>query len=151
MDTVRLLWWGVVLVAALACEAVHAKDLVRVAIPAEDYHDPLYIDAHSIHWDGNVVQFRYVLDVPILKMAGAARRFKSNEIEAVIDCMRRTISIGDVATYSDRAATGDITSTYSATAAEQRPARIDMRRYSTNGYLYRHFCQRSNTDAEDTR
>ncbi len=54
---------------------------MRVAIPEKDFHDPLYVDAQSILWNGSVVTFTCVLDVPILGQAGEQPRFRSNGIE----------------------------------------------------------------------
>ena len=71
-----------------------------------------------------------------------APRMRSNEIEAIIDCSARTISILELITYSGRAATGDMGFGFVSTAAERRPERIDMRKGSTSGYLYRHLCKR---------
>ena len=131
-------------IALSVCCAVDAKNVVPVAIAADDFHDPLYVDADSIRWKGDVVTFKYVLDVPILGTAGTvtAPRFRSNEIEAVIDCAAQTISILEPITYSGRAATGDMGFGFVSNAEERRPERIDMRKGSTSGYLYRHLCKR---------
>jgi len=131
-------------IALSVCCAVDAKNVVPVAIAADDFHDPLYVDADSIRWKGDVVTFKYVLDVPILGTAGTvtAPRFRSNEIEAVIDCAAQTISILELITYSGRAATGDMGFGFVSNAEERRPERIDMRKGSTSGYLYRHLCKR---------
>jgi hypothetical protein len=132
-------------VALSVCCAADAKNVVPVAIPADDFHDPLYVDADSIRWKGDVVTFKYVLDVPILGSGGGtvtAPRFRSNEIEAVIDCAAQTISILELITYSGRAATGDMGFGFVSNAEERRPERIDMRKGSTSGYLYRHLCKR---------
>jgi hypothetical protein len=126
---------------ALVCGTANAKDLVRVAIPTEDFHDPLYVDSGSIRWNGGVVRFKYVLDVPILGDAAGPRRYKSNEIEVIMDCSRQTIAVQDLIAYSGVRATGDMIGGHSATQAERQPRRIDMRKGSTLGYLFRHLCK----------
>jgi hypothetical protein len=140
----RVRAWALVSAAVVFCGSgqAHAKSLVRVQIPPEDFHDPLYIDGDSIQRSGDLVRFSYVLDVPILGKVGADPAFRSNEVEAVIDCAAKTISLGDAITYSGRAATGDMIFGQVATSADKQPRRVDLRRYSTFGYLFRHVCGR---------
>lgn len=139
----RVRGWVLASLAVVSCAGAHAdtKRLVRVAIPPEDFHDPLYIDVDSIQRKGDSVSFRYVLDVPILGKEGEDPEFRSNEIEAVIDCTAKTISLGDAIVYSRRAAKGDMIFGQVATSEEKQPRRVDMRRHSTFGYLYRHVCR----------
>jgi hypothetical protein len=113
--------------------------LVQLPIPRDD-HDPLYIRQQTIKWAGSVVRFKYVLDVPILGDAGGVRRFKSNEVEGTMDCARRTFAIGTVTTYSGTAATGEAIYGYTPKPGEQPPKRIDERKGSTFGYLFRYLC-----------
>ena len=136
--------WALVSIAVVSCGwgQADAKNLVRVEIPPEDRHDPLYIDGDSIQRSGDSVRFSYVLDVPILGKAGADPAFRSNEVEAVIDCASKTISLGDAITFSGRAATGDMIFGQVATSADKQPRRVDLRRHSTFGYLFRHICGR---------
>jgi hypothetical protein len=140
----RVHGWTVLAIALAlsAGAAADSKGLVRVAMPAGDFHDPLYVRSDSIHWKGAVVSFNYVLDVPILGKSAEPPRFRSNEIEAIIDCAAQTISYISAFTWSGAAGTGEMGFGYAMTAQERRPERIDMRAGSTNGYLFRHLCKR---------
>jgi len=127
------------------CGPVIARDLVRLAVP-EQQHDPLYVDPASIRRSGAIVQFKYVLDVPILGAMSAEGRYpvkgyRSNEFDAVIDCGRQTISVESVTAYASVAAAGDITSRYSPNNSERAPRIVDLRKGSTAGYLYRYLCR----------
>lgn len=115
------------------------KQLIRMQIPRDD-HDPLYVEKNTIHWRGGIVEFRYVLDVPILGEAGGVHRFRSNEIDATIDCARRTFQVGTLTAYSGVAATGDQTGGYTPKPGESPPTPIDERKGSTTGYLFRYLC-----------
>jgi uncharacterized membrane protein YkvA (DUF1232 family) len=115
----------------------HQRELRAVAVAAD--HDPLFVDHASIERAGTQVNFRYVLNVPVaLEAPAAARRWRSNEMEAVIDCAGRTYSIGNVIAHSGPAGTGSIVGRYSSTPAERRPAPIVGA--STFDYLARHVC-----------
>ncbi len=116
-----------------------ARSLRRIVISIED-HDPLYVDTQSIRRTDSVVSLTYVLDVPILGKAGAERRFRSNQIELVVDCARKTAVIGNITAFAGVAATGNVTGRYSPTKEERVPESIDMRKGSTFGYLFRHIC-----------
>jgi hypothetical protein len=136
--------WSAVLV--MACFAVvragaAEKHLIPMQIPRDD-HDPLYIEGQTIRWQGAIVRFRYVLDVPILGEAGGVRGFRSNEIEGTIDCARRTFMVGTVTAYSGVAATGEQTGGYTPKPGEMPPSAIDERKGSTSGYLFRFLCSR---------
>src|SRR5262245_41230240 len=80
---------------SVAEAAGQARALVHLSIPMDD-HDPLYVDTKSIRWTGAIVHFKYVLDVPILGEAGGKPRFRSNEVEGDIDCVRRTFTVDTV-------------------------------------------------------
>ncbi len=97
-----LAWLGVGVAVA------QTGKLERLPIPRADL-DPLYIDTRTVKWTGSVVEFRYVLDVPILGTTtdGGGPRFRSNEVEATLDCVRRTIKLGTVTAYSGVARTGE--------------------------------------------
>ena len=89
--------------------------------------------------------FNYVLDVPVFGSAArsgqlSVREFRSNEVEAAIDCTRGTISILKVIAYSGSAASGAVVGGHQPTYAESAPTRIDTRAGSTHGYLYRILC-----------
>jgi hypothetical protein len=137
---VLLAWLGVGIAVA------QTGKLERLSIPRAD-HDPLYIDTRTVKWSGSVVEFRYVLDVPILGTTtdGGGPRFRSNEIEATLDCVRRTVKIGTVTGYSGVARTGEATGGYTPKPGESPPRLIGERKGNTMGYLFRYFC----TDKSD--
>ena len=112
------------------------RPLVRVSAPN---HDPLFIDTSSIRRSGSKVTFNYVLDV----LAVAEGRvtpggWKSNEIEATVDCVQNTFSTGRLIAYAGPRATGAVTGGYTPTAAEQRPEKIVAK--STFAYLAADVC-----------
>ena len=131
-------------VLTLACLVVGStaafaepRELRPVATAPE--HDPLFIDEASIKRSGPSVTFRYVLNVPVaFEAPAAARRWRSNEMGAVIDCRGRTYVIDNVVAHSGPAATGTIVGRHSATPAERTPAPIVPT--STFDYLARHVC-----------
>lgn len=130
-------------VLSLACliigstGAAEPRHLRAVATAPE--HDPLFIDEASIKRSGPSVTFRYVLNVPVAFEAPAAtRRWRSNEMGAVIDCRGRTYVIDDVVAHSGPSATGNVVGRHSATPAERTPAPIVPS--STFDYLARHVC-----------
>ena len=127
--------------------AGQARPLVRLSIPRDD-HDPLYIDSQSIRWNGAIVHFKYVLDVPILGEAGGERRFRSNEVEGTIDCARRSFSVGTVTAHSGVAATGDATGGHTPKPGEGQTLVVDERKGSTGGYLFRYLCTRQSDGAK---
>jgi len=112
------------------------------AVATAPEHDPLFIDESSIKRSGSIVTFRYVLNVPVAFEAPAAtRRWRSNEMGAVIDCRARTYVINDVVAHSGPGATGNIVGRHSATPAERAPAPIVAT--STFDYLARQVCSAS--------
>lgn len=113
------------------------RQLTRINAPD---HDPLFVDASSISRSGKTVRFNYVLDV----LAAAERRspspgWKSNEIEATIDCPKNTVSYGRVTAYAGPRASGDVTGSYSPTEAERRPETIVPG--ATSAYLASFVCK----------
>lgn len=103
-------------------------------------HDPLYLDRATVRRAGPRVTFSYVLDVPAaLDGAGRARRWRSNEVEATIDCAARTYSLLKFVTYAGPARTGNRTGGRTMTAQDRRPAPIV--RTSTWDHLARVLCQ----------
>lgn len=116
-----------------------ARNLKKLPIPGDD-HDPLYVDAASIVKKDGIVHFKYVLDVPVFGEAYAVRRYRSNEMEATVDCDRQMFSASGVTAYAGVAATGNVTGIYLSSKEERTPVRIDMRKGSTTGYLARFLC-----------
>jgi hypothetical protein len=124
---------------ATASGAAFAQPRQLRAVATAPEHDPLFVDEASVRRSGPKVAFRYVLNVPVaLEAPAATRRWRSNEMKAVIDCASRTYVIGDVVAHSGPGATGNIVGRYSATAAEREPAPIV--RASTFDYLARYLC-----------
>ena len=130
--------------AAIACllvasAAVHADGRDLRPVPTAPIHDPLYIDPASVRRSGAQVSFRYILDVPVAYEAPTtSRRWKSNEMDAVIDCDRRTYSIGNILAHSGPRGTGRVVGRYSSTAEERKPAPIVAG--GTFDYLARDLC-----------
>jgi hypothetical protein len=115
------------------------KSLVPVNAPE---HDPLFIDAATVHRRGASVSFSYVLNV----FAAAEGRtvpggWKSNEVAATIDCAQNTIASTKLIAYIGPKATGPVTGTYTFTAQEQKPERIVPK--STTAYLAAHLCAKN--------
>jgi hypothetical protein len=109
----------------VASAAVQADGRDLRPVPTAPIHDPLYIDPASVRRSSAQVSFRYVLDVPVAyESPTTSRRWKSNEMDAVIDCERRTYSIGNVVAHSGPQGTGRVVGRYSSTADERRPAPI---------------------------
>ena len=131
-----LAWLGVGVAVA------QTGKLERLPIPRADL-EPLYIDTRTVKWTGSVVEFRYVLDVPILGTTtdGGGPRFRSNEVEATLDCVRRTIQLGTVTAYSGVARTGEATGGYTPKPGESPPQPVGQRKAA--GYLFRYFCTRT--------
>lgn len=114
-----------------------SRQLRAVAVAPE--HDPLFIDDASVRRSGTEVSLRYVLNVPVaLEAPAATRRWRSNEMEAVIDCASRTYSIGNVTAHAGPGRTGNVVGRYSSTMEERKPAPIV--RASTFDYLARDLC-----------
>ena len=109
-------------------------------VPVGEDHDPLYVDPATVSRSGSQVSFKYVLDVPAALEGTAPRRWRSNEMTAVIDCAANSFSVGYVEAYTGPRATGDVTGRYSSSAAERKPAPIVAG--GTFAYLARHLCPR---------
>lgn len=136
---VRGVGFSLICAALLLPAPVSARQMVRISIPSAD-HDPLYVDAQSIRRAASLVHFRYVLDVPVFGEAHSVKRFRSNAMDATIDCARQTGSIARVTEYSERAGAGNMRRQASLKPDERAPFPIDMRAGSTFGYLFRHLC-----------
>jgi hypothetical protein len=114
-----------------------ARDLQPV--PAGSIHDPLFVDPASVKHSGPQVSFKYILNVPVAFEAPAtSRRWRSNEMDALIDCERRTYSVGNVVAHSGPEGTGRVVGRYSSTPEERRPEPIVQG--GTFDYLARHLC-----------
>jgi hypothetical protein len=103
-------------------------------------HDPLFIDIATVSRRGTAVAFKYVLDV-FVEFEGKTG-WKSNEIEALIDCAQKTFVIRRVVAYPGPRATGTATGVHSFMAPAPNPEKITPR--STFAHLEEHLCR--NTD-----
>jgi hypothetical protein len=129
--------------AGLAQWAHGAEDAGRrlIAIQAPQ-HDPLYLDAASVQRSGSSVSFKYLLDVlSAPDDSGKPREWRSNEIEASIDCQRHTVVVRKLVTYPGPRGSGAATAVHSFSVPAVRPAPIAPK--STFAYLESHVCRGS--------
>jgi len=103
-------------------------------------HDPLYLDAASVRRNGARVSFKYLLDVPAPPDEGQEpTAWRSNEVEAVIDCSRRTVEVHRLVTYSGPRGTGAVTAVHGFRAPNREPEPITPK--STFAWLEAHVCK----------
>jgi len=133
---------AIVAAVLLACPApIAAQEPARrlVAITAPQ-HDPLYLDAATIKRNGANVSFKYLLDVLAPLEEGAkAQDWRSNEIEASIDCRKRTVIVRSLVAYSGPRGAGSATAVHSFTGPGIKPEPIAPN--STFAYLEGHVCR----------
>ena len=117
-----------------------ARQLVAIEAPQ---HDPLYLDAASLQRKGTAVTFKYLLDVLAAPEEGAnpaaTRPWRSNEIEATIDCRKHTVLVRRLVAYSGPRATGAATAVHSFNAPGLKAEPITPK--STFAYLEPHVCR----------
>jgi len=126
--------------ASVACAQAQTPPPPRklVAIHAPQ-HDPLFVDASSVQRRGDQIVFKYLLDVLAPDEAsGVPSVWKSNEIEASIDCSKRTVTVRRLVAYSGRRGSGNPTAVHSVMAAGAKPTAIEPK--STFAYLEDHLC-----------
>lgn len=83
--------------------------------------------------------FKYVLDVKaITDEASSPAVWRSNEVEASIDCGRHTVSVRKLVAYPGPKASGSPTAVHTFTSTGTRPQRISAK--STFAYLESHVC-----------
>jgi hypothetical protein len=131
---------------ALACAlpglAAHAsadaaRSLVEIKAPQ---HDPLFLDAATLKRNGSTVSFKYLLDVLSPPDEDAKpRQWRSNEIEASIDCRNRTVVVRRLVAYSGPCGTGVATAVHSFMSPGVKPEPIEPK--STFAYLESHVCR----------
>jgi hypothetical protein len=98
--------WQMGLAICLIGTPLFAAERELVAVNPPD-HGPLYVDKSSIQRNGSRVSFRYVIDVlAVVDARSTPKGWKSNEIEATIDCRSRTFVGGRLTAYSGPRATG---------------------------------------------
>jgi hypothetical protein len=131
--------------SALALAGMHAgaraqhgaRTLIQILAPQ---HDPLFLDSGSIQRNGARVSFKYVLDVLAPKDEDSKPSiWKSNEIEAVIDCRQRTVMVRRLTAYSGPRATGAATAVHTFSVPGVKPEPITPN--STFAYLETHVCR----------
>jgi hypothetical protein len=137
---------AVALACALALPSLGAgaqsasRQLVAIEAPQ---HDPLYLDAASLQRNGTAVTFKYVLDVLAPPEEGAnpaaTRPWRSNEIEATIDCRKHTVLVRGLVAYPGPRATGAATAVHSFTAPGLEAEPITPK--STFAYLEQRVCR----------
>ena len=130
------------LAAAVACVVASSSEviaqnasrkLVTVQAPS---HDPLYVDTASVQRRGAGVTFKYILDVFVDSEGKSG--WKSNEVEAVIDCAQKTYTVRRVVAYPGPRATGTATGVHSFMAPTPKPEKIAPN--STFAHLEDHLC-----------
>jgi hypothetical protein len=124
-----------------ACAQDGARRLIAVEAPR---HDPLFIDAASLRRNGTTVTFKYLLDVAAppeegTKPSAKPPEWRSNEIEASIDCRQRTVLVRRLVAYSGPRGTGTATAVHSFTAPGLKAEPIEPK--STFAYLEPHVCR----------
>jgi hypothetical protein len=123
----------------LACAQDGARRLIAIEAPR---HDPLFIDAASVRRNGTTVTFKYLLDVaaaPDEDKPSAPPEWRSNEIDASIDCRQHTVRVRRLVAYSGPRGTGTATAVHSFTAPGLKAEPITPR--STFAYLEQHVCR----------
>ena len=133
---------AIVAAVLLACPVrIAAQEPARrlVAITAPQ-HDPLYLDAATVKRNGATVSFKYLLDVlSPPEEGGKAQDWRSNEIEASIDCRKRTVTVRRLVAYSAARGAGSATAVHSFTGPGIKPQPIEPN--STFAYLEGHVCR----------
>ena len=114
-----------------------ARRLIVITAPQ---HDPLYLDAATVKRNGATVSFKYVLDVqaPAEDSAKPAA-WRSNEIEASIDCAKRMVTVRRLVAFSVARGGGSATAVHSFTGPAIKPQPIAPN--STFAYLESHVCR----------
>jgi hypothetical protein len=124
-----------------ACAQDGARRLIAIEAPR---HDPLFIDAASVRRNGTTVTFKYLLDVAAPPDEGSTPsaqppQWRSNEIDASIDCRQHTVRVRRLVAYSGPRGTGTATAVHSFTAPGLKAEPITPR--STFAYLEQHVCR----------
>jgi hypothetical protein len=114
-----------------------ARTLVGIPIPS---HDPLYIDMSTIDRRGNVVSFKYVLDVRAPPEENQQLGpWRSNEIDAWIDCAKRLVGVRRLTAFPGPRASGNATAVHSFSGADVKPQKIELN--STFAHLEQFVCR----------
>ena len=126
------------MLASTASADAFAQNASRrlVSVPAAN-HDPLFVDTATVERRGSGVTFKYVLDV-FVEFEGKSG-WKSNEVEATIDCAQKTFTVRRVVAYPGPRATGTATGVHSFMAPTPKPEKIVPQ--STFAHLEDHLCR----------
>lgn len=122
-------------------DSIHAqtpapqRKLISVSAPQ---HDPLFVDADSVQRRGEQIHFKYLLDVLAPDDNGVPNVWRSNEIEASVDCKQRLVTVRKLVAYSGRRGTGAATAVHTFTTPGAKPEPIAPK--STFAYLEAQLC-----------
>lgn len=136
--------WLLLALVSTACAAnaadpapTSARTLVGIPIPA---HDPLYVDMSTIERRSNVVSFKYVLDVRAPPEENQqVGPWRSNEIDAWIDCSKRLVGVRRLTAFPGPRASGNPTAVHSFSGADVKPQKIESN--STFAHLEQFVCR----------
>jgi hypothetical protein len=129
------------IVASIGAACANAAERELVPVTAPD-HDPLYVDRTTIHRNGDSVSFNYVLDVlAIAEQRTAPGGWKSNEIEATINCALHTFVSGRITAYAGPRASGGTVGGYVPSPPERVTEKISPK--STFAYLEVFVCAKN--------
>ncbi len=134
--------YALVITGVLAWIGIHgaapalARSLVSVAAPQ---HAPLFLDADTVQRRGSIVSFKYLLETaPAGEAQDSTDSGRSNEIEAALDCARRTFTVRRLVVYSGPRGSGSPIASRTFLAPGARPETIAPK--STFAYLEAHLC-----------
>lgn len=133
--TAALCLHGVALPSAHAQTPTPPRKLVSVTAPQ---HDPLFVDADSVQRRGDRIDFKYLLDILAPDDNGVPNVWRSNEIEASIDCGRKMVTVRRLVAYSGRRGSGTPTAVHTFTTPGVKPEPITPK--STFAYLEAQLC-----------
>lgn len=120
---------------ALAQNPAPPRKLLSITAPQ---HDPLFVDADSVQRRGDRIDFKYLLDVLSPDENGVPNTWRSNEIEASIDCARRLVTVRRLVAFSGRRGTGTPTAVHTFTTPGAKPEPITPK--STFAFLEAQLC-----------
>ena len=135
MSRFLLIAFACVVVASSEAPAQNAAR--KLVVVQASNHDPLYIDMASVQRRGTGITFKYILDV-FVEVEGKSG-WKSNDVEAMIDCAQKTFTVRRVVAYPGPRATGTATGVHSFMAPTPKPEKIAPK--STFAHLEDHLCR----------
>lgn len=126
---------GVLLTPVHAQATAPPRKLISISAPQ---HDPLFVDVDSVQRRGERIDFKYLLDILAPDDSGAPNVWRSNEIEATLDCSRKLVTVRKLVAYSGRRGSGMATAVHTLTVPGTKPEPIAPK--STFAYLEAHLC-----------